>query len=196
MSFSKSFVLFTMVSSLFITVSCKDYVGKEDSHPQYKSAIAAKEGKEYAKAAECFHDFLLICPKSARTHYELAVLCMDNLQDYESAIAHFRMYERLLDGNLSDKEIDNIIGVLNVKTFFKQYVQQKDVRISKTLQKPYFVSSRIMIDDLFNGFKKRQTHIAFVRGNKMNIIGMVTMDDVLEELVGNIGEVDSKGGNK
>ena len=92
--------------------------------------------------------------------------------------------------------IDNIIGVLHVKIFFKQYMQKKDIRISKTLQKPYFVSSRIMIDDLFNGFKKKKTHIAFVRDNKMRVIGMVTMDDVLEELVGNIGETESKGGNK
>ena len=92
--------------------------------------------------------------------------------------------------------IDNIIGVLHVKIFFKQYMQKKDIRISKTLQKPYFVSSRIMIDDLFNGFKKRKTHIAFVRNNNMRVIGMVTMDDVLEELVGNIGETENKGGNK
>ena len=92
--------------------------------------------------------------------------------------------------------IDNIIGVLHVKIFFKQYMQKKDIRISKTLQKPYFVSSKIMIDDLFNGFKRKKTHIAFVRDNKMRVIGMVTMDDVLEELVGNIGETESKGGNK
>ena len=92
--------------------------------------------------------------------------------------------------------IDNIISVLHVKIFFKQYMQKKDIRISKTLQKPYFVSSKIMIDDLFNGFKKKKTHIAFVRDNKMRVIGMVTMDDVLEELVGNIGETESKGGNK
>ena len=92
--------------------------------------------------------------------------------------------------------IDNIIGVLHVKIFFKQYMQKKDIRISKTLQKPYFVSSKIMIDDLFNGFKKKKTHIAFVRDNKMRVIGMVTMDDVLEELVGNIGETETKGGNK
>ncbi len=136
MSFSKSFVLFTMVSSLFITVSCKDYVGKEDSHPQYKSAIAAKEGKEYAKAAECFHDFLLICPKSARTHYELAVLCMDNLQDYESAIAHFRMYERLLDGNLSDKEIENIrkyIVLCKAKSF-ERYSKENNIKLASDMR--------------------------------------------------------------
>ena len=92
--------------------------------------------------------------------------------------------------------IDNIIGVLYVKTFFKQYMQKKDVRISKTLQKPYFVSTRIMIDDLFNGFKKHHTHIAFVRNNSHKVVGMVTMDDVLEELVGNISESESKGGKQ
>ena len=92
--------------------------------------------------------------------------------------------------------IDNIIGVLYIKIFFKQYMQKKDVRISKTLQKPYFVTQKIMIDDLFNGFKKRKTHIAFVRDNNMKVIGMVTMDDVLEELVDGIGETDSKGGNQ
>ena len=92
--------------------------------------------------------------------------------------------------------IDNIIGVLYVKTFFKHYMQKKDVRISRTLQKPYFVSTRIMIDDLFNGFKKHHTHIAFVRNNSHKIVGMVTMDDVLEELVGNISENDSKGGKQ
>lgn len=92
--------------------------------------------------------------------------------------------------------LDNIIGVLYVKIFFKQYMQQKDIRISKTLQKPYFVTQRIMIDDLFNGFKKRKTHIAFVRDNNMRVIGMVTMDDVLEELVSGIGESEGKGGNQ
>ena len=92
--------------------------------------------------------------------------------------------------------IDNIIGVLYIKIYFKQYMQKKDIRISKTLQKPYFVTQRIMIDDLFNGFKKRKTHIAFVRDSNMKIIGMVTMDDVLEELVGNIGESETKGGNQ
>ena len=53
-----------------------------------------------------------------------------------------------------------------------------------------------MIDDLFNGFKKHHTHIAIVRDKKQQVVGMVTMDDVLEELVDGIREPNSVKGTK
>lgn len=87
-----------------------------------------------------------------------------------------------------EKEKDNIIGILNVKQFFKEYILNPNYSIRKILQKPYFVLSSIMIDDLFNGFKKHHTHLAIVRDNNKNIVGMVTMEDVLEEIVGGISE--------
>ena len=87
-----------------------------------------------------------------------------------------------------DGNFDNIIGVLNIKTYLSAYLRNPNISIKRKLQKPYFVSSRIMIDDLFNGFKKHHTHIALVRDMNKKIIGMVTMDDVLEELVSDISE--------
>ena len=103
----------------------------------------------------------------------------------------------ILDTNYSripiyDGNIDNIIGVLRIKTYLSAYLRNPNVSLKKKLEKPYFVSSKIMIDDLFNGFKKHHTHIAFVRDNNKRIIGMVTMDDVLEELVSDIAEVSPK----
>ena len=92
--------------------------------------------------------------------------------------------------------INNIIGVLHVQTYLKEYFDNNKVSIRSTLTKPYFVSNRIMIDDLFNGFKKRKTHIAFVRDENNVVIGMVTMEDVLEELVKGISEPTKVGGNK
>ena len=111
------------------------------------------------------------------------------------------LHEVIINTNYSrvpiyDGAIDNIIGVLHIKTYLSAYLRNPNVSIKSKLQKPYFVSSNIMIDDLFNGFKKRKTHIAFVRNNNMKVIGMVTMDDVLEELVGNIGEAETKGGKQ
>ena len=87
-----------------------------------------------------------------------------------------------------DGEFDNIIGVLHIKTYISAYLRNPNVSIRRKLQKPYFVSSNIMIDDLFNGFKKHHTHIAIVRDKNKKVIGMVTMDDVLEELVSDISE--------
>lgn len=93
-------------------------------------------------------------------------------------------------------DFDNIIGVLHIKTYLSAYLRNPNISIRRNLQKPYFVSSRIMIDDLFNGFKKHHTHIAIVRDKNKKVIGMVTMDDVLEELVEDISEPANVKGNK
>ncbi len=94
------------------------------------------------------------------------------------------------------ENIDNIIGVLYVNNYLKAYLDNNKVSIKKTLLDPYFVSNKIMIDDLFNGFQKHKTHIAFVRDEKKHVVGMVTMEDVLEELVEDISEPNKQGGNK
>ena len=108
----------------------------------------------------------------------------------------------ILDTNYSripvyNGNLDNLIGVLHVKTYLEAYLRNPNISVRKHLQKPYFVSSNIMIDDLFNGFKRHHTHIAIVRDKNKKVIGMVTMDDVLEELVSDISEPSHlKGANK
>lgn len=111
------------------------------------------------------------------------------------------LHEVIINTNYSripvyDGNIDNIIGVLHIKTYLSAYLRNPNVSIKSKLQKPYFVSSNIMIDDLFNGFKKHHTHIAIVRDKKQSVVGMVTMDDVLEELVSDISEPSSVRGNR
>ena len=104
-----------------------------------------------------------------------------------------KLHKIILETNYSripiyDGNIDNIIGVLHIKTYISAFLRNPNISIRRKLQKPYFVSSNIMIDDLFNGFKKHHTHIAIVRDKNKKVIGMVTMDDVLEELVSDISE--------
>jgi CBS domain containing-hemolysin-like protein len=103
------------------------------------------------------------------------------------------LHEIILKTNYSripvyDGNFDNVIGVLHLKSYFSAYLNDPTVSIRKVLQKPYFVSPDIMIDDLFTGFKRHHTHIAIVRNKDNKILGMVTMDDVLEELVEDISE--------
>lgn len=91
-----------------------------------------------------------------------------------------------------EKEFDNFKGVLHIKTYFKEVYMDPHVSIKSILQPPYYVSTDIMIDDLFNGFKKNRTHLALVRDSNNKVIGMVTMEDVLEELVSDIAEASPK----
>lgn len=116
-------------------------------------------------------------------------------------LTHDKLQQVLLNCNYSripiyEREFDNVIGVLIVKTYIKDFMTNKNMTIRKCLQKPYFVSGNIMIDDLFEGFKKHHSHLAIVRDKAKKVIGMVTMEDVLEELVEGISEPNNLRGRK
>lgn len=89
-----------------------------------------------------------------------------------------------------------MIGILNVKIYFEEYLKDPHLEIRSIIQKPYFVNPNFKIDDLFNGFKRHHTHIALVKDQHQHIIGMVTMEDILEELVSDISEPLSVKGKK
>ena len=82
---------------------------------------------------------------------------------------------------------DKIAGILVVKNYLGAYFKNPADHYAKYLQRPYFVTPRVHLDDLVDGFKQHHTQIAIVR-YQGKVLGMVTMEDVLEELVGAIGE--------
>lgn len=88
-----------------------------------------------------------------------------------------------------DGNIDRIIGVIVIREYVKQVQNNPDVSLRKIMSKPYFVNYKITLTKMLDGFKRNNTHIAFVVDDNKKLIGMVTMEDVLEELVGQIAEV-------
>ncbi|HOC80940.1 MAG TPA: CNNM domain-containing protein, partial [Bacilli bacterium] len=112
-------------------------------------------------------------------------------------LTHEKLNQHLLETNYSRipiyrGNINNIVGILHVKTYLHKFLKNRDITIESTLQKPYFVTTQIMMDEMIEGFKRNHTHIAIVRGSKDVVLGMVTMEDVLEELVGDIDEFNPK----
>jgi len=86
---------------------------------------------------------------------------------------------------LYEDEIDNIIGVLNYKDFFtKVILEQND--LSKIIQKPVEVTEYMKVNNLLSLLKVNQSHMAIVKDEFGGTLGIVTMEDVLEELVGDI----------
>lgn len=84
--------------------------------------------------------------------------------------------------------IQHIIGTLTIKNYFKALVNQPQVNLRSIITQPYLVGTKVHLDDLFSGFKKHRTHMAIVVDEKKNPLGIVTMADVLEEIVGQMND--------
>lgn len=87
-----------------------------------------------------------------------------------------------------EETIDNIVGVLYIKDLFSMMKDGKELEITlKDIIRPaYFVPEYKKIDELFKEMQKSKTHIAIVIDEYGGTAGLITIEDLLEEIVGNI----------
>ena len=86
-----------------------------------------------------------------------------------------------------EKNRDNIVGIVHVKDLIVHMEgKNKNNTVSKIMYKPYFVPEVKKISDLMKQFQKRKEHMAIVVDEHGSITGLVTMEDALEEIVGEI----------
>ena len=82
--------------------------------------------------------------------------------------------------------IDNVVGVLYVKDLLKTFAENQPIDLLKIIRKPYFVPESKRIDSLLREFKRHHLHIAMAIDEYGGISGIVTMEDIIEEIVGDI----------
>ena len=95
----------------------------------------------------------------------------------ETQFSRFPVYERT---------IDHVIGILYVKHLLKELVDHKDVELRDLLLEPVYIPKTMRLHDIMDEFKTHQTHMVVVADEYGGIMGIVTMEDVLEQLVGEI----------
>ncbi len=83
--------------------------------------------------------------------------------------------------------IDEIVGILNAKDLLKLWGQAPGATIPpEILRKPYFVSEKQMVGELLKHLKERKMHLAVVTDEYGGTAGIITIEDILEEIVGEI----------
>jgi CBS domain containing-hemolysin-like protein len=85
-----------------------------------------------------------------------------------------------------EETIDNVIGMLYVKDLLKYFNSVEDFNIMQILRKPYFVPESKRIDSLLAEFKTRRVHIAVAVDEYGGTSGIVCLEDIIEEIVGDI----------
>ena len=84
-----------------------------------------------------------------------------------------------------DETIDEIKGVLYVKDIIKN-MNKKSFKIKSIMKEAYFVSQNKLINELFKELQKNKKHIAIIVDEYGGTAGIITMEDILEEIVGDI----------
>jgi len=87
-----------------------------------------------------------------------------------------------------EEEIDNIIGILSMKDFIIEMnkYDQAGIDIRTIMQKPFFIPENKKTDDLFLEMKKSKTKMAILVDEYGGVSGLITMEDLIEEIVGDI----------
>ena len=86
------------------------------------------------------------------------------------------------------EDLDDVRGVLYVKDLLPHIAEDNDFEWQTLLRKPYFVPEHMMIDDLLKKFQKNKIHIAIVVDEYGATQGLLSLEDILEEVVGEISD--------
>lgn len=82
--------------------------------------------------------------------------------------------------------IDNIIGVIHTKDIINILQDQDLIILNDIIRKPYFISEAQKISELLKELQRQRIHLAVVKDNAGKTVGLVTMEDLIEEIVGEI----------
>ena len=85
-----------------------------------------------------------------------------------------------------EKTVDHVVGILIVKHLLRELVDNPNVQLKDLMLTPYFIPKSMRLPDIMDEFRKHGSHMVFVADEYGGIMGLVTMEDVLEQLVGDI----------
>lgn len=85
-----------------------------------------------------------------------------------------------------EEKLDNIVGVLHTKDYFNVVCYKNLIVLDDLLREPYFVPEEEKISDVLKELQKNHLHLAVVRNKAGKVTGIVTMENIIEEIVGNI----------
>lgn len=96
----------------------------------------------------------------------------------ETLLTKFPVYE---------DDLDNIIGILHTKDLVKaMHTGQQDAPVHKFVREAIFLPESVRVDDLLTQFRQRRQHIAILLDEFGGTAGLVTLEDLMEELVGDV----------
>jgi len=150
--------------------------------------VSEREGVIDEDESDMLHSILrfkkIIIRETMTPRTEIAALEKNDTIEDVLRIANTEKYSRI---PVYDEKIDNVVGILYLRDLLKYWGKKSDsINIMDICRKPFFVPETKNIEELFKEFKKKKTHMAVVIDEYGGTAGIVTFEDIIEEIVGDI----------
>ena len=147
-----------------------------------KGAIDEQE-KEFIQNIFEFDD--LTADEIAVHRTEVTILWMEDDMDQWAATIHDSRHTLY---PVCQDSADNVIGILNAKDYYRLDDKSRENVMREAVREPYFVPATIKADVLFRNMKKTRNIMAIVLDEYGGMVGIITINDLIEQLVGDLGE--------
>ncbi|MBE6117962.1 MAG: HlyC/CorC family transporter [Erysipelotrichaceae bacterium] len=143
--------------------------------------IIDQDSSELVSAAIDFADISVSEVMTARI--DITTIDIDDDRDEIWDIIENSPYTRI---PVYDESIDHVIGILSLNRYLKAVIDDPDVNMNSMMMEPCFLYKTIKLPDALEQLRKAQQHLAIVTDEYGGTLGVVTMEDILEQLVGDI----------
>ena len=92
---------------------------------------------------------------------------------------------------MCNETVDNVVGILNAKDYFRLGTKDRETVMKKAVHPAYFVPESVKLDVLFQNMKKSKNSFAIVLDEYGGTTGIITINDLVEQLVGDFDYDDS-----
>ena len=154
--------------------------------------VGSEKGSINLSEKEMIHNIFEFDNKDAEdvmTHRtEVSLLWLDETEEQWEKTIHESRHTYY---PICDESTDNIVGVLNTKDYFRMKDKSRENILKNAVKPPYLVPETVRTDVLFHNMKKKRNHFAIVLDEYGGMNGIITMSDLLEEIVGDLDDDDS-----
>lgn len=115
-----------------------------------------------------------------------------NIDDSQEKIKNIIIENRYSRIPVYEETVDHIIGILHTRDYLEFLADGKLPNVREIMQPPYFVFKTQQLSKILSAFKRTKSHLAIVTDEYGGTLGIVTMEDLLEEIVGEIWDEDEE----
>ena len=166
---------------------------KEDEENEYEEEIMniAQEGHEQgvilADEAEMISNIFEFGKKKKKNVmcFRQKIVGIEVNTTLEEAV-HFMVNQHFSRYPIYEDDLDHIVGILNFRDAVKVWLTAPDSSLLQIMRKPFFVHEAMDINELLTQMKENKIHLAIVADEFGQTVGLITMEDILETIVGDI----------